>query len=82
MESLRGRDDLVGKVQRCTRISHHPWKQTWRPSAMKWRRVESNSETGEGHPDRELAFDCFQEPLTEVANADHLPGATTSGSQR
>ena len=40
------------------------------------REFEFDSETGEGCADRELALDCFQEGLTEVANAKHLESTT------
>jgi len=46
---------------------------------MRGRRIESDSEVGEGRTDRELMFDCFQQGLSEVANTEHLERSTIEG---
>ena len=48
---------------------------------MGWGRVRSSFGRSAVHTDREFVLDCFQEGITEVANAEHLPRATARERQ-
>jgi len=79
--SLRGRGSFEERVQRRKRRSLHPWELTWRSSTARGRRVESDSDIWEERPDFELILDCFQQGLTEVANAEHVERTTVGGGK-
>jgi len=82
MGSLRARGNFEGRVQRRKKRRFRPWGLVWRSSTTRERRIESGSEIGKVHPDRELILDCFQQGLAEVANTEHVEGTTREGGQQ
>ena len=81
MESLHGRDSLGSRDLHCIEVWSHSWKVAWCPSTTK-RRNQFGFDTNEGDSDRELVLNCFQEGVSEVGHADHLPRAAAGGCQQ